>query len=159
MEDRQPTGGQTGETSWEIADWRTGELIESGTGGYEACDAAARRLDPKDTWLDIDNVPGGDISEVEPQGVPASLAEALQDWLGMSSTPDEDVVVVVRPGRPPRAVPTLPEQPEALVQLLDWRHGPHFWPAAPCVLCGTTTPLRSHAKEPVHKACAELWNS
>ncbi|GAA2426418.1 hypothetical protein GCM10010255_80920 [Streptomyces coeruleofuscus] len=27
------------------------------------------------------------------------------------------------------------------------------------MLCGTTTPLRSHAKEPVHKACAVLWNS
>ncbi|MER7111912.1 hypothetical protein [Streptomyces sp. NPDC000229] len=58
-----------------------------------------------------------------------------------------------------RAVPTPPEQPVVPVQLLNWRHGPHFGPPAPCVLCGTTTPLRSHVKEPVHKVCAELWNS
>ncbi|MCX4625086.1 hypothetical protein [Streptomyces albogriseolus] len=58
-----------------------------------------------------------------------------------------------------RAVPTPPEQPVAPVQLLNWRHYSHFGPPAPCVLCGTTTPLRSHAKEPVHKVCAELWNA
>ncbi|GGU60877.1 hypothetical protein [Streptomyces lavendofoliae] len=45
----------------------------------------------------------------------------------------------------------------APVQLLNWRHGWHFGPPAPCVLCGITTPLRSDAKEPVHKVCAELW--
>lgn len=47
----------------------------------------------------------------------------------------------------------------APVQLLNWRHYAHFGPPAPCVLCGTTTPLRSHAKEPVHKVCAEFWNA
>ncbi|WP_333743627.1 hypothetical protein [Streptomyces ardesiacus] len=58
-----------------------------------------------------------------------------------------------------RAVPTPPERPVAPVQLLNWRHYSHFGPPAPCVLCGTTTPLRSHAKEPVHKVCAEFWNA
>lgn len=43
----------------------------------------------------------------------------------------------------------------APVQLLNWRRGRHLDRPAPCVLCGTTTPLRPHAKEPVHKACAE----
>jgi len=47
----------------------------------------------------------------------------------------------------------------ALVQLLDWRHYSHFGPPAPGVLCGTTTPLGSHAEVPVHKVCAELWNA
>ncbi|MEU6175853.1 hypothetical protein ABZ832_28590 [Streptantibioticus parmotrematis] len=28
--------------------------------------------------------------------------------------------------------------------LLDWRDQRHFARPAPCVLCGTTTPLRSH---------------
>lgn len=55
-------------------------------------------------------------------------------------------------------VPTPPEAP-APVPLLNWRDGRHFGQPAPCVLCGTTTPLRSHAKEPAHKVCAELWNS
>ncbi|MFC8174976.1 hypothetical protein [Streptomyces sp. NPDC057325] len=58
--------------------------------------------------------------------------------------------------RHPRPVPV---QPTAPVQLLNWRHSSHFGPPAPCVLCGTTTPLRSHAKEPAHKVCAELWNA
>jgi hypothetical protein len=44
------------------------------------------------------------------------------------------------------------------VQLLNWRDGRHLGQPALRVLCGTTTPLRSHAKEPVHKVCAELWN-
>ncbi|MEV5242616.1 hypothetical protein AB0K89_26445 [Streptomyces cinnamoneus] len=58
-------------------------------------------------------------------------------------------------------MPTPPEpvEPVAPVQHLNWRHYSHFGPPAPCVLCGTTTPLRSHAKEPVHKVCAEFWNS
>ncbi|WP_130800221.1 hypothetical protein [Streptomyces otsuchiensis] len=27
----------------------------------------------------------------------------------------------------------------------------------PCALCGRPTPLRSHAREPAHKVCAEQW--
>ncbi|MEU0669234.1 hypothetical protein ABZ508_12670 [Streptomyces lavendulocolor] len=56
-------------------------------------------------------------------------------------------------------MPTPPEQPVPPVQLLNRRRSSHFGPPAPCVLCGTTTPLRSHAKEPDHKICAELWNA
>ncbi|MBK3589029.1 hypothetical protein JHN49_37265 [Streptomyces sp. MBT57] len=43
--------------------------------------------------------------------------------------------------------------------LLDWRDSQHFdrWQDHPCVLCQQPTPMRSHAKEPVHKACAESW--
>ncbi|MGW7673915.1 hypothetical protein ACWGJX_43675 [Streptomyces sp. NPDC054775] len=41
--------------------------------------------------------------------------------------------------------------------LLDWRDSSHFRWDAPCTLCRTPTPLRSHADEPVHKACAEAW--
>ncbi|WP_031011746.1 hypothetical protein [Streptomyces sp. NRRL F-5727] len=57
-------------------------------------------------------------------------------------------------------MPTPPEQPAVPFPLLKkWRDGRHFGQPAPYVLCGTTTPLRSHAKEPVHKVCAELWNT
>ncbi|MFD8338939.1 hypothetical protein ACFV42_40790 [Streptomyces solisilvae] len=44
--------------------------------------------------------------------------------------------------------------------LLNWRSGDHFdhSGAQPCVCCKVTTPLRSHAGEPVHKVCAEDWN-
>jgi hypothetical protein len=41
--------------------------------------------------------------------------------------------------------------------LLDWRDGRHYRWDAPCTLCGTATPLRSHAGEAVHKTCAEAW--
>lgn len=40
---------------------------------------------------------------------------------------------------------------------LDWRNSLHFRQPGPCVLCDGTTPLRSHAGEAVHKACAEQW--
>lgn len=88
------SGGQTGEESWEITDWRTGELIVSGTGDHLAYDAAAIQLDPDGKWLHIDNV-DAERTTVEPVGIPASLADALQDWLGFTATTDEDVAQFV----------------------------------------------------------------
>ncbi|MEU2287861.1 hypothetical protein ABZ614_39160 [Streptomyces sp. NPDC013178] len=46
------------------------------------------------------------------------------------------------------------------MSLLVWRDGAHFdrFSDRPCVLCGGSTPLRSHKREPVHKVCAESWN-
>jgi hypothetical protein len=46
------------------------------------------------------------------------------------------------------------------MRLLDWRTAVHFDRTGDrlCVLCGKPTPLRSHAREPVHKVCAESWN-
>ncbi|AXE27898.1 hypothetical protein C0216_30800 (plasmid) [Streptomyces globosus] len=43
--------------------------------------------------------------------------------------------------------------------LLEWRDSQHFdrWQDRPCVLCDKPTPMRSHAGEPVHKACAVYW--
>ncbi|PLW72007.1 hypothetical protein C0036_14775 [Streptomyces sp. DJ] len=42
---------------------------------------------------------------------------------------------------------------------LEWRDSQHFdrWQDCSCVLCGKPTPMRSHAGEPVRKACAEDW--
>lgn len=91
---RMVNGGQTGEDEWEITDWRTGETLASGTGGLDAYGEAGQRLDPNGTWLHIDNL-DADLVDVEPVGLPASLADALQDWLGMASTPDEDVAQFV----------------------------------------------------------------
>lgn len=92
-------GGQTGRTeddqaTWEITDWRTGALLVSGTGDHGTYDAEAMRLDPDGKWLHIDNV-DDDGTVVEPVGIPASLADALQDWLGMAATSDEDVAEFV----------------------------------------------------------------
>ncbi|MFJ3667739.1 hypothetical protein ACIPSE_14930 [Streptomyces sp. NPDC090106] len=48
------------------------------------------------------------------------------------------------------------------MSLLDWRDRRHFDEAdngaRPCTQCEITTPMRSHAGEPVHKVCAEDWN-
>lgn len=87
-------GGQTGHDTWEITDWRTGELLAHGTGDHRAYDDAATRLDPDGKWLHVDNL-DADPVDVEPVGIPASLADALQDWLGSAGTPDEDVAEFV----------------------------------------------------------------
>ena len=87
-------GGQTGQESWEITDWRTGDVLASGAGDHGLYDDAATRLDPGGKWLHIDNLDTG-LADVEPIGIPASLADALQDWLGSTATPDEDVAQFV----------------------------------------------------------------
>ncbi|OKJ52560.1 hypothetical protein [Streptomyces sp. CB02261] len=88
--------GQTYGEAWEITDWRTGELIERGIGGDKGYDMAVRRLDPAGKWILHENVDNDDDQEaVEPVGVPASFADLLQDWLSLTSTPDEDVAAVV----------------------------------------------------------------
>ncbi|WP_159026601.1 hypothetical protein [Streptomyces vietnamensis] len=89
-------GGQTHGDAWEITDWRTGDLIERGIGGYPGYDKAVQRLDPDGKWILHENVDNDDDQEdIEPVGVPASFADLLQDWLGLRSTPDEDVAAVV----------------------------------------------------------------
>ncbi|MFI1177529.1 hypothetical protein [Streptomyces melanogenes] len=96
-------GGQTGRTedgqaTWEITDWRTGELIQSGCGDLDAYSAVLDRLDPENQWIHIDNLDTDDDPDeelVEVAGVPESLVEALRDWLGLSATSDEDVATVV----------------------------------------------------------------
>ncbi|MEV5915740.1 hypothetical protein AB0M00_43520 [Streptomyces chartreusis] len=87
-------GGQTGQDSWEITDWRTGNLLASGAGDHRAYDEAVMRLDPDGKWLHIDTV-DTDPADVEAVGIPESLADALQDWLGSAGTPDEDVAQFV----------------------------------------------------------------
>jgi hypothetical protein len=87
-------GGQTGQDTWEVTDWRTGDLLARGTGDHHHYDYAADRLDPDGKWIHIDNI-DTDPGDVEPIGIPDSLAGALQDWLGSAGTPDEDVAELV----------------------------------------------------------------
>lgn len=89
-------GGQTGQSSWEISDWRTGEVIEAGTGGHDEYDKATERLDPDAMWLHIDHISGGDAttSQTASDNIPESLAEALTEWVCSLSTPDVDVAAV-----------------------------------------------------------------
>ncbi|MFF0198830.1 hypothetical protein ACFYT5_38595 [Streptomyces anulatus] len=58
-----------------------------------------------------------------------------------------------------RKQPVEPGLIPAPGELLDWRDSQHFdrWQDQPCALCRQPTPMRSHAQEPVHKACAESW--
>lgn len=90
----QTSSGSDDQQTWEITDWRTEDLLASGTGSYEAYDAAVRRLDPAGKWVHVDTV-DEDPTEPAPAGIPTSLADALQDWVGTTSTPDEEVAEFV----------------------------------------------------------------
>jgi hypothetical protein len=80
---------EDGTSVWEIRDWRTKEVLAGGTGddGY---DDACKELDPAGTWLHIDNVEDT-LTEPVTGGLPHSLGHALDDWVGATSTPDEDI--------------------------------------------------------------------
>lgn len=95
---RMVDGGQTGRTedgrdTWEITDWRTGELLASGTGS-EIYDSDGMRIDPDGKWMHIDNV-DEDLTEADRGDIPASLANVLQDWVGSAGTSDEDIAAFV----------------------------------------------------------------
>ncbi|MGW3383336.1 hypothetical protein ACWDCO_24510 [Streptomyces albogriseolus] len=86
-------GGQTGQDTWEITDWRTGEVLASGDDGLNGYGEAANRLDSAGKLLHIDSL-DTEYARVAPVGIPDSLADALEDWLGMAATTDEDVAQV-----------------------------------------------------------------
>lgn len=88
------TGGQTESDQWEIGDWRSGDALATGSGGVDDYDASCRRLDPDGTWVHIDSIPS-ELTDTPHPGLPPSLADALQDWLGSMATPDEDVAQFV----------------------------------------------------------------
>lgn len=47
-------GGQTGQDSWDVTDWHTGEVLLSGTGGLHDYDRAVDDADPHGRWLHSD---------------------------------------------------------------------------------------------------------
>ncbi|MGW2964973.1 hypothetical protein ACWDGI_41910 [Streptomyces sp. NPDC001220] len=67
----------------------------------------------------------------------------------------ENGAVEDRPGRK-SLVPGLVPAPGALLDRRDPRHFDHRR-TKPCALCGSPTPMRSHAGEATHKVCAEAW--
>ncbi len=80
------TGGQTGEyddhggCDWEIEDWRTGEILAEGHGARADFDAAWTRLDPDGRWRHVDRIHADPTDATPTEGVPRSLADALDDW-------------------------------------------------------------------------------
>ena len=84
-----------GQATWNVTDWRTGDTIAEGVGDYDAYGEAGQRLDPDGKWFHIDRIDHIENPQVDPTGVPTSLAEALQEWLSGLDTPDEDVAAVV----------------------------------------------------------------
>ncbi|MEV4413777.1 hypothetical protein [Catellatospora sp. NPDC049609] len=82
-------GGQTSQSTWQYTDWHTGEVIASGDAGTSD-DEVLAALDPDDMYLHIDNI---ERQPVEPEnpGIPQSLASALEDWVDLLTTPDEDI--------------------------------------------------------------------
>ncbi|GAA2355566.1 hypothetical protein Cme02nite_48240 [Catellatospora methionotrophica] len=82
-------GGQTGQTTWQYTDWHTGEILASGD-DRTSDDAALRALDPDEAFLHIDDI-ARQSAEPENPGIPQSLATALEDWVDLLTTPDEDI--------------------------------------------------------------------
>lgn len=88
-------GGQLDNQTWEITDWRTGTRLAHGDGGLDGFSEAWLRLDPDGCWWHIDRIGENFLSEPSAtDGVPPSLAEALQDWVEGLSTPDEEIAAV-----------------------------------------------------------------
>jgi hypothetical protein len=85
---------------WQITDWRTGKQLASGNAtldGDKGLDVSLLigRHDPNGAWTDIEQIRfGGDGIDVPPtEGVPASLAEVLEEWA--STAPAEQVAAFV----------------------------------------------------------------
>ncbi len=82
-------GGQTGETTWMYTDWQTGEVVASGDDGTSD-DEVLAALDPDDTFIHIANIARQWVGPDNP-GIPQSLADAVENWIDLLSTPDEDI--------------------------------------------------------------------
>ncbi|GAA1641734.1 hypothetical protein GCM10009679_53520 [Saccharothrix algeriensis] len=82
-------GGQTGPATWQYTDWHTGEIIASGD-DRTSDDEVLAALDPDGAFLHIDNVVRRPVEPDNP-GIPPSLARALEDWVDLLSTPDEEI--------------------------------------------------------------------
>jgi hypothetical protein len=82
-------GGQISETSWDIVDWRTNEILAAGNDGLDGYEAAGKDLDPADRWIHYDRVVEDvELTWVEPGDLPDGLAEVVEDW-ALSGDADE----------------------------------------------------------------------
>jgi hypothetical protein len=87
-------GGQVSRESWEIRDWRTGELIAGGDDGIDGYDATADRLDPDGTWFHRDHL-YEEWPAVSTPELPPSLCQVIEEWIDAPGTPDEDIAEFV----------------------------------------------------------------
>jgi hypothetical protein len=90
-------GGQVANFGWSITDWRTGETISSGGGDYTRYAEEHQRLDPDKMWRHIDVIHGevGLVKPTKTEGVPDSLADALEAWIAATGTPSEDIAELI----------------------------------------------------------------
>lgn len=88
-------GGQTGQDSWEILDWRSGERLAYGADGLDGYDETTDRLDPDGMWVHIDQIGSEPGPGPVTAGIPESLGEALDDWVSSRSTSDEEIAEFV----------------------------------------------------------------
>lgn len=75
------SGGQTGPHSWEVTDYRTGQLIIKGDNGLDGYDQAAAEHGAN--WAHIDPITEHlfDIPDPITPGIPESLREVLATWV------------------------------------------------------------------------------
>lgn len=90
-------GGQTGFDTWEITDWRTGDIIAEGDNGPHGYNEANDRLDPDERFYHADHLyEGFPPVEIITPGVPKSLGRAiLEDWIERLNTPAEEIAEFV----------------------------------------------------------------
>jgi len=71
-----------GSTSFEVRNWRTGELIFAGRGTLDDFDRQSAEHDPEDRWYHIDHVLEATTRDLPPapDELPQSLAQVVGDW-------------------------------------------------------------------------------
>ena len=82
-------GGQVEGDRWKITDFRTGEVLWQSDNGRDGYEAATEAMDAVGPVFHIDQVLAGTETERAwlngpelPPGMPKSLADALEEWVG-----------------------------------------------------------------------------
>lgn len=88
--------GQVDHDTWEVTDYRTGETLAKGDGGLQGlfeCLGSSQAA----SWALIDPLTENlyDDELLITPGLPESLCEALDNWIGSRATPDEEVAEFV----------------------------------------------------------------
>lgn len=85
-------GGQTGPDTWEVTDYRTGELIVEGAGGLAGYDeATSSEQAEREKWVHIDPITEHLAEDDDPitEGLPESLCQALAEWVRDQAAPED----------------------------------------------------------------------
>lgn len=93
------SGGQVDHDTWDVTDYRTGETIIEGDGGYEGY---SRAVDEHGAmWLHIDPITEHlfDIPDPVTPGLPESLCEALAQWVREGAS-GNDIAVALGEAEP-----------------------------------------------------------